>query len=131
VAEPKKSRIRNPRVRKAPSLREQAELARTKAETEKKPGRSRKLFTKIGGGLRKTRFTRNPLTKLIAKIGRLILKVLRWIIPNYFIDSWREVRLVTWPSRSETWRLTSAVFIFAIVFGATGIRSGQSPRRNI
>jgi preprotein translocase SecE subunit len=62
--------------------------------------------------------TRNPVTKIIARIGRLLLKILRWIVPNYFINSWREVRLVTWPSRSETWRLTSAVFVFAVVFGA-------------
>jgi preprotein translocase SecE subunit len=99
-------------------LREQAETARTKAETEKKPGRIKKASAKTGAALRKTRVTRNPITKLIARIGRLILKILRWIIPNYFIDSWREVKLVTWPSRRETWRLTSAVFIFAIVFGA-------------
>jgi len=34
------------------------------------------------------------------------------------VNAWREVRQVTWPSRRETWRLTGAVFIFAIVFGA-------------
>jgi preprotein translocase SecE subunit len=118
VADAKKNIIRNKRVRKAPTLREQAETARTKAETEKKPGRIKKASAKTGAALRKTRVTRNPITKLIARIGRLILKILRWIIPNYFIDSWREVKLVTWPSRRETWRLTSAVFIFAIVFGA-------------
>jgi preprotein translocase SecE subunit len=118
VADAKKNIIRNKRVRKAPTLREQAETARTKAETGKEPGRIKKASARTGAALRKTRVTRNPITKLIARIGRLILKILRWIIPNYFIDSWREVKLVTWPSRRETWRLTSAVFIFAIVFGA-------------
>jgi preprotein translocase SecE subunit len=118
VAEAKKPRIRKTRVRKAPTLREQAEIARTKAESKKKTGRVRKLSAKTGAAMRKTRLTRNPVTKIIARIGRLLLKVLRWIVPNYFINSWREVRLVTWPSRSETWRLTSAVFIFAVVFGA-------------
>jgi preprotein translocase SecE subunit len=118
VAEAKKPRIRKARVRKAPTLREQAELARSKAEQDKKPGRIKSAASKTGSTLKKTRLTRNPITKLIARIGRFILKVLRWIIPNYFIDSWREVRLVTWPSRRETWRLTMAVFIFALVFGA-------------
>jgi hypothetical protein len=113
VAEAKKSKMRKARVRKAPTLREQAELARTKADAEKKPGRLRKARSKIGAGLKKTRVTRNPITKLIARLGRLILKVLRWIVPNYFINSWREVRLVTWPTRKETWRLTMAVFILA------------------
>jgi preprotein translocase SecE subunit len=118
VAEAKKSKIKKTRVRKAPTLREQAELARSKAEIRKKPGRVRKLSSKAGAGLKKTRITRNPITKIIARLGRLILKILRWIVPNYFVNSWREVRLVTWPSRKETWRLTMAVFIFAIVFGA-------------
>jgi preprotein translocase SecE subunit len=118
VAEAKKSKIKKTRVRKAPTLREQAELARSKAETRKKPGRVRKLSSKAGAGLKKTRITRNPITKIIARIGRIILKVLRWVVPKYFVNSWREVRLVTWPSRKETWRLTMAVFIFAIVFGA-------------
>jgi preprotein translocase SecE subunit len=118
VADAKKSKIRKPRVRKAPTLREQAELARSKAETEKEPGKIRKFLSRIGAALKKTRLTRNPITKFIARIGRFILKILRWLTPNYFINAWREVRLVTWPTRKETWRLTLAVFIFAAVFGA-------------
>ncbi len=44
-------------------------------------------------------------------IGRLLgLKFLR--------DSWRELRLVTWPTRRESFRLTGAVIIFSVVFGA-------------
>jgi preprotein translocase SecE subunit len=117
MADAKKSKIRKARVRKAPTLREQAELARTKSET-KKPRRISRATAKTGAALRKTRITRNPVTKLLARLGRIILKVLRWIVPKYFINAWREVRLVTWPSRKETWRLTFAVFIFAIVFGA-------------
>jgi preprotein translocase SecE subunit len=90
-----------------------------KLSQDKKPGRVKRAASKTrSSALRKTRLTRNPITKFVARIGRLILKVLRWIIPNYFIESWREVRLVTWPSRRETWRLTVAVFIFALVFGA-------------
>lgn len=50
------------------------------------------------------------------------LKVLRWIfskiIPRYFKDSFRELKLVTWPSWNESWRLTYAVLAFAVVFGA-------------
>jgi preprotein translocase SecE subunit len=118
MADARKSKIRKPRVRKAPTLREQAELARSKAETKEEPGRIRNFFSKISAGFRKTRLTRNPVTKFIARIGRIILKALRWITPNYFINSWRELRQVTWPSRKETWRLTLAVFIFAVVFGA-------------
>jgi preprotein translocase SecE subunit len=118
VAEAKKRQIRKPRVRKAPTLREQAEIARSKTEKDQKAGKIRRASSKLSGSLRKTRITRNPLVKLIARVGRAIKKVLRWITPNYFINSWREVRQVTWPSRRETWRLTVAVFIFAVIFGA-------------
>jgi preprotein translocase SecE subunit len=118
VAEAKKRQIRKPRVRKAPTLREQAEIARSKTEKDQKAGKIRRASSKLSGSLRKTRITRNPLIKLIARVGRAIKKVLRWITPNYFINSWREVRQVTWPSRRETWRLTVAVFIFAVIFGA-------------
>jgi preprotein translocase SecE subunit len=118
VAEAKKRQSRKPRVTKAPTLRQQAELAKTKSEKTQKPRRIRKISSKASNFLGKTRLTHNPITKFIARVGRFILRVLRWIIPNYFFDSWREVRLVTWPSRRETWRLTAAVFIFASVFGA-------------
>jgi preprotein translocase SecE subunit len=118
VAQAKKPRTKKSRVRKAPTLREQAELARSKADQDKEPGRVRKLAYKTSGTLKKTKLTSNPVTRFIAKIGRFVKRVLRWLVPNYFIDSWREVRLVTWPSRKETWRLTLAVFIFALIFGA-------------
>jgi preprotein translocase SecE subunit len=114
-----KPKLRKPRIRKtAPTLREQAEAARAKAEDLREPGRLRKTTSKVNNSLKKTRLTRNPVTKALAKTGRIILKVLRWLVPNYFVNSWREVRQVTWPNRKETWRLTTAVFIFAIVFGA-------------
>ena len=47
-------------------------------------------------------------------IGRLLGRIL-W--PKYFRNSFKEVRQVTWPSRRETWKLTFAVLIFALVFG--------------
>jgi preprotein translocase SecE subunit len=50
------------------------------------------------------------------RIGRFLNKR-RGIIPRYFRESWGELRQVVWPSRRETWKLTLAVFIFAIVFG--------------
>lgn len=47
-------------------------------------------------------------------IGRFLNKLL---LVNYFRASWQELKLVTWPGRRETWQLTLAVFIFAVVFG--------------
>lgn len=50
------------------------------------------------------------------RIGRFLNKR-RSFIPNYFKESWKELRQVTWPTRKETFKLTLAVFTFAIVFG--------------
>lgn len=54
-------------------------------------------------------------TKPVRKIGRVIAAVL---LINYFRSSWRELRQVSWPDRKSTFKLTIAVFVFAIIFGA-------------
>ena len=40
------------------------------------------------------------------------------IIPKYFRESFAELRQVTWPNRKETFKLTTAVILFSIVFAA-------------
>ena len=37
---------------------------------------------------------------------------------GFFASSWQELRQVTWPTRREGRRLTTAVIIFSVVFGA-------------
>jgi preprotein translocase SecE subunit len=106
---------RKPRIRKtAPTVRERMESAQSEPETHKK----RRVLSAIAKPLTKVRFPKNRLTRVLVRILRLILTGIGWLVPKYFINSWREVRQVTWPSRRETWRLTTAVFVFAIVFGA-------------
>lgn len=102
---------RKPRIRKtAPTVRERVEAERLKEETaDQSP--LKKRAGKVAGPLKRLRVPPNPITRALGKF-------FRFITPNYFINSWREVRQVTWPSRRETWRLTGAVFVFAIVFGA-------------
>jgi preprotein translocase subunit SecE len=74
---------------------------------------------------RKRRFVR-IIGKPFRPIGRLLVKIERWkpihiiglvIVPRYFRNSWKELRLVVWPNRRETRRLTTAVLIFAVIFG--------------
>lgn len=109
---------RRPRVRKsAPTLRERAEAARS-AETSGKRRRIRKILSKIASSAKRLRLSERKVIRLLTWPFKLLGKFLRWIIPSYFISSWRELRKVRWPNRKETWRLTLAVFIFAIVFGA-------------
>lgn len=37
---------------------------------------------------------------------------------GFFRSSWQELRQVTWPARREGRRLTTAVIIFSVIFGA-------------
>jgi preprotein translocase SecE subunit len=53
--------------------------------------------------------------KTIAKVGHWVGLV---IVPVYIRNSWKELRLVTWPTWKQSRQLTSAVLAFAIVFGS-------------
>jgi preprotein translocase SecE subunit len=109
---------KRPRIRKsAPSVRERQEAAAAKAEAVK-PQRVRRLSAKAASPFKKLNLEDKKAVQLGAKPFRFVRKVLGWLVPSYFINAWREVRKVVWPSRRETWRLTLAVFIFAIIFGA-------------
>lgn len=112
---------KKPRIRKAaPTVRE-----KIASESQRSEGEPKK---RLRSAAAKPLLIFKPLVLLwqlikrvlrpLAPIGRPIAKVLRWIAPTYFLNSWRELRQVTWPNRRETWRLTAAVFVFAIVFGA-------------
>jgi preprotein translocase SecE subunit len=40
-----------------------------------------------------------------------------YIVPPYFRNSWRELKLVTWPNRKQSRQLTFAVIMFSVVLG--------------
>ncbi len=103
------------RVKKIETVRQRAE----KAGTEKKPRR----IIKTAGTVAKPLKTAHrigqkeyylPLPQ--NKVGNFLNKK-RKFFPRFFINAWRELRGVTWPSRRETIRLTIAVLMFAVVFG--------------
>lgn len=111
------------RIRPAP------QTVRERAEKGPKPAKRRPVRTafsvvarpfKVLGRfvkriLRPFRFILRPFkTRPMRFIGRILAKV---FLINYFKSSWKELKQVNWPSRKETWQLTFAVFIFALVFG--------------
>jgi preprotein translocase SecE subunit len=118
----KKRKVRNPET-----FRERAIKA---AEQEDKPKRFNRATGRIGRLLRA--FFR-PFGWLFKKIGSfaplkwLWRKVLRWpfkllgriLLPKYVRNSWKELRLVTWPNWNQSRQLTFAVLIFAVIFGAS------------
>lgn len=52
--------------------------------------------------------------KFIAKILHYIGLVL---LPPYVRNSWKELKLVTWPNWKQSRQLTFAVLVFAVIFG--------------
>lgn len=109
----KKRRVKSPET-----FRERAEKA---ASASSKPKRSKRLT----GGAKKAI---NPFSSAVGrgynskplKPFKKVLGVLgRIVFPKYFRRSWQELRLVTWPNLTESRRLTFAVIVFAIVFGAS------------
>lgn len=104
------------RLKKVETVRERAEKA---TATGPKPRRLHTTAHKVGRPLRAARRIGRkeyylPLPK--NRIGAFLNKR-RSFTPKFFKEAWAEVRQVTWPSRKETWKLTLAVFIFAIIFG--------------
>ena len=108
---------KKPRIRKtAPTVRELAEASSVKRETPKRRrGWSplRQLKRSFAWLAQSDSFIPRALRAILGPLG----KILRKLVPRYFINSWYELKKVTWPGRKETWRLTAAVFGFAIIFG--------------
>lgn len=50
-----------------------------------------------------------------SRLGKFLTKS-RSLIPKYFINSWRELKKVTWPSRKESIQLVGAVVLFTAFF---------------
>jgi preprotein translocase SecE subunit len=113
------SKLKKPRVRKVETVRERAEKATAKAEAKdtkanKRPVRSAakvvaKPFKKPARAV-SWPFRLRPVRFVFRWVGRIL-----W--PRYFRNAFKELRQVTWPSRKDTWKLTFAVLLFAIIFG--------------
>lgn len=111
---------RKPRIRRSsPSLREQREKAVQQRHKPAQPSRLNRASAPVRAKLSTAAKFLGKEYYLPLPEGRVwnFLNKRRYWIPNYVKESWRELRQVTWPGRRETWRLTLAVFIFAIIFG--------------
>ena len=107
----RKRRVLRPSLNSAePStLRQKSEQAQAKSDKPARFGRLRRI---LGTPFR-------AIGRLFRPLGRFrFFRVLGYVLfPPYFRNSWRELRLVTWPDRTQTRRLTFAVIIFSMVFG--------------
>lgn len=111
-------------LKKPETVRERAERVSTAAPKQRRVTRTagkvtrplRKIGAAVGRVFRPLAFVLKPFrTKPFRLIGRVIAAILLF---KFFRNSWKEVRQVQWPSARETYRLTVAVFIFSLLFGA-------------
>jgi preprotein translocase SecE subunit len=106
---PKKKRI----VKNPETFRERAIKA---SVADDKPGRSHRVRSASSKAL-------SPVARPVASAAHIVFDrqpfrfLGKILLPRYVRDSWKELRLVQWPSWSESRRLTRAVLIFAIIFG--------------
>jgi preprotein translocase SecE subunit len=114
VADAKKKRV----IKKAETVREKAAK---KTEAPSKPRRLHKATAKVKGPLSTVRRVSqkeyHPVKLPEGKLGSF-MNANRKVTPKFFREAWAELRQVTWPNRRETAKLTLAVFVFAIIFGA-------------
>lgn len=59
-------------------------------------------------------FWQSPLWKPFRFIGKILSYVL---FIGYIRNSFKELKLVTWPDWKQSWRLTWAVLVFSVFFG--------------
>jgi preprotein translocase subunit SecE len=113
---------RKPRLRKPPiSKRQQLDKDKLQADTAAaKSTRVGKVAAVVKRPMRGARTVAGQEFYLPMPSNKLgeFLNRRRSIVPRYFVNSWRELKQVTWPTRRETWRLSSAVIIFSLILGS-------------
>lgn len=106
MAEKKPARNKR-RVKNPETFRERMQKSvETTGKRKKTPSRLKKSASPLARKTGKI-FQRRPF--------RIIGKVL---LPTYLRKSWQELTQVAWPSWKEGRRLTFAVLVFAVIFGA-------------
>lgn len=107
---------RSRRLKPALTMRERAERTAAQSAKPKRFDKTRRAiaapFRMLGRALR--RFGRLRIWKPVRFAARIIGRVL---FPRYLRNSWRELRMVTWPNGKQTRQLTGAVIAFSVIFG--------------
>ncbi|MEK7472228.1 MAG: preprotein translocase subunit SecE [Patescibacteria group bacterium] len=100
--------------RRVESVRERAD--KQQARSDRQP-RHRKVSTAAGRPVRGVRSFLSREYHLIklpeTKTGQLLTKK-RSATPSYFVNSLRELKLVTWPTRRQALSLSMAVVVFSV-----------------
>src|SRR3712207_6630154 len=99
--QPSKRQVKNPETFRERALKASEEGDQPKTSRFKRT--TKPVFGPLGAAL-----SLIFRTKPFRLLGRIL-------IPRYIRNSWRELKLVTWPNRQLSFRLTFAVIVFAII----------------
>ncbi len=85
-------------------------------EVSKEPKMS-KYAAKVTG-VRTVKKGKKPAPKFVQILAKLFKFIAAPFVAlsKYLMDSWRELKLVRWPTRKETWKMTGAVIAFSVGF---------------
>jgi preprotein translocase subunit SecE len=113
----KKRRVRDPETFRERATKASEEQSQTKVVAKSRGFLSNKVFKPIFRPIKKgfVDFFNLPGVVYLKPPLRILAIVLGF---KYFRDSWRELKLVTWPGWKESRRLTYAVLVFATIFGS-------------
>lgn len=100
-------------ARKVVRKKEQTVRERAATNASGRPKRIRRTAGRVSAPVKKLNPLKGRKYKGVHIRGRRIR-----FIPLFLVNAWKEIRQVTWPNWRETWRLTIAVFIFAVIFAA-------------
>jgi preprotein translocase SecE subunit len=105
-------------VKNPDTFRERAIKA---AETSAQPSRANKIRTAVFKPFKPLleAFSKTPVWRVIKKALGILKKILRFLVPPYLRNSWKELKLVTWPGWKQSRQLTYAVLVFAVIFGTS------------
>ncbi len=115
--------VKKRQLKKTETVRQRAERSTGEAPRTRRVSKSKKIaakpfkavFAALAFILRPFSFLLIPFKTRPARfIGRILASILLF---RFFRDAWHELRQVQWPTARETVRLTSAVFVFSLVFG--------------
>jgi preprotein translocase SecE subunit len=124
MAETAKKSAKKRQLKKTETVRQRAERSSNsepkRRHVKKAAGKISPVFRSIWSGIR---FIARPFAFLLVPfrtkparfVGRILASVLLF---KFFREAWQELRQVQWPNARETYRMTVAVFVFSLVFGA-------------
>ena len=94
-----------------------AKDAKLKPEKEISKVKMSKYAAKVSG-IKTDKKAKKPAPKFVLILAKPFKFVMIPFVAlgKYLVASWRELKLVRWPTRKETWKMTSAVIAFSVGF---------------